>query len=207
MRWPVESRIKKEERGCSCSTSEKQGVLGLREVLPTVCVWIGGFPPGIHRAGTDTDQKAYPALSCAAANRWEAICERQRQTQGTNAPGCVDVAQPLGSDVPVRRGEAPALRVWAGGWSTLTLVGFLWLRKAEPQLKGQMVPGFWPGIGSFQSELCRPLATLRPLREPDLGWHEPVCCRAGQIVQSGRTTFLPVLTLRTTEGTTMFFVN
>ena len=40
------------------------------------------------------------------------MCERQRQTQGTGAPGCVGAAQPLGSDVRAH-GEG-SLR-WAAG--------------------------------------------------------------------------------------------
>ena len=59
-----------------------------------VGVQVGGGPLGRYR------YREYGPESIPSSTRCKAICERQRQTQGTEAPGCVDAApQPLGGDV------------------------------------------------------------------------------------------------------------
>ena len=58
-------------------------------------------------------QKSIPRSS----TRCEATWERQKQTQGTEVPGCMDAAQPLGSDVRAQgegRRRPPGRRAFGG---------------------------------------------------------------------------------------------
>ena len=105
--------------GWSCSTPQQSRVLGLPEALTakgsTEGQQLGPCCVGLvagHRAGTSTDRKASPLYPLRA---------------GTEASGCVDAAQPLGSDVrahgPGEGRRQPHGAAWVGdphkAWSAL----------------------------------------------------------------------------------------
>ena len=93
-----------------------------------------------------------------------------------------------------RGGAGPAdPRGGAGSRSARRLVGFGGFRESQER---QMLGGFWPEWELEVLNLCT--AGLRPAREPDSEGFDTVSGRRreGRIVQSGRTTFLPVPALR-----------
>ena len=111
------------------------------------------------------------------------MCERQRQTQGTNAPGCVGAAQPLGSDVrghgEGRRRPHGAARVGDPhrAWSA-----FRELRKA----KRQNILGLLAG----NRILNLYFAGLRPVREPEaVATVRAAVGRAGSFNPEGQSSF------------------